>query len=370
MANIFDYIIWRGDILFNEVPLNEIDSLILSRLSYLPFDNLIKNDEYITIEEAYRRFEINNKQGLILQKEDLKLFEKLARCERFKNLYLTEYVNKVSKEEVKQFSAITIFLPNNISYVSYRGTDNTIVGWKEDFNMGLMSHLPSQKDAVKYLDNIAKKYKGELIIGGHSKGGNLAVYASIFCNNSTKKRIIEIYNEDGPGFDTEITDTKEYKEIINKVHAYIPQSSVFGRLLNHQEKCTIVRSIASGIMQHDLYSWQVLGSKFERLENVTQSSEFVNKSIRLWLEQVSQDKREQFFNILFEMLITSETSTIDIYPRNWLKLSRKIVNEYNNIDPENKEIISKALHVFLDIVKDNIKEEILQKNNVKKDAKK
>ena len=360
MANILDYLNWKGDITFDQVPLNEIDSLILSRLSYLPFDNLIKDGEYITIEEAYRRFVINEKKGVILQIEDLELFPALAKCKRYKDIFITEYINKVSIKEEKQFSAITIFLPYNVIYVSYRGTDNTLVGWKEDLNMSFASHLPSQKDAVKYLNKIAKKFEKNIIVGGHSKGGNLAVYASIFCDKDVKERIIAIYNEDGPGFDIEITETNEYKEIIKKVHTYIPQSSVFGRLLNHQETYVVIKSIANGIMQHDLYSWQVVNENFEYLEKVTETSNFINKSIRIWLEQVSIEQREKFFNILFKILISTEASTVEELSKGWFKMARKIVKEYKMIDPENKEIVSKALHVFLKIVKDNIKESIVK----------
>ncbi len=245
MANIIDYLKWRGDITFLQVPLNEIDSLILSRISYFPFDNIINENEQITIKEAYKRFEEGGRKGKILQIDDLDLFPLLAQSKRFGNLVLTDYTNKLDIKQEKQFSAVTIHLLDNLIYVSFRGTDNTLIGWKEDFNMSFSSHVPSQKDSKAYLDEIAKKYKGDIIIGGHSKGGNLAVYAATFCESKTKKKIIEVYNEDGPGFDKDIIETEEYKQMISKVHTYIPQSSVIGRLLNHQEAYTIVQSTAS-----------------------------------------------------------------------------------------------------------------------------
>lgn len=362
MANIIDYLKWRGDIPFTQVPLNEIDSLILSRVSYFPFDDLIEENKQITITEAYNRFIQNEQKGRILQIDDLDLFPMLAKSERFGELILTDYINKIDVEQEKQFSAITMLLPNKLIYVSYRGTDNTLIGWKEDFNMSFSSHVPSQKDSVKYLDEIVKKYSGNIIVGGHSKGGNLAVYASTFCDKKTKKRIVEVYNEDGPGFDDDIICTDQYKEIIEKVHTYIPQSSVIGRLLNHEEAYTVVQSTANGIMQHDLYSWQVLGSKFVSLEEVTNGSEFVDRTIKGWVKSVSPEQRAQFIDILFEILNSTEAYTLTELSSKKFTTARAILKKYQNIDDESKKLISKTLHALLSIVKDNVKKNILPKN--------
>lgn len=362
MANILDYLKWRGDIPFTQVTLNEIDSLILSRVSYFPFDNLIKENEQITIAEAYDRFEKEKEKGRILQIDDLNLFPLLAQSERFKDLILTNYINKLDAKQEKQFAAITICLPNKLLYVSYRGTDNTLIGWKEDFNMSFSSHVPSQKDSANYLNEIARNYKGNIIVGGHSKGGNLAVYAATFCNDRAKKRIIEVYNEDGPGFDEDIIATSEYHEMITKVHTYIPQSSVIGRLLNHQEAYTVVQSTATGIMQHDLYSWQVLGSKFISLEEVTNGSQFVDKTIKGWVKAVSPEQRAQFIDILFEILNSTDASTLSELSSKKLNTAKVLLKNYQNIDEENKEIISKTIHALLDIVKENLKENITHKS--------
>ena len=199
MPNIFDYMKWR-DLPLKKVEFNEIDNLILSRVSYFPFDELIKDEEKITLKEAYDRYQkINKKKEIIfLQKEDKDLFKILANSVRFSDTFISDYVNKINIEEEKQFSAITIFLQDDKIYVSYRGTDNTVIGWKEDFNMSFSNLVRSQVEAANYLNNIAKKYKNKIIVGGHSKGGNLAIYASVFCKYKYKKRIIKVYNNDGP----------------------------------------------------------------------------------------------------------------------------------------------------------------------------
>lgn len=356
MGNIFDYIEWRGDLTFTQAPFNEIDNLILSRVSYFPFDGTIEENEIITIKEAYERFEKFDIEKIrILQKEDIDLFPALARSERFGNLLLTRYINKRDIHEEKQFSAITIKLPDETSYVSFRGTDNTLVGWKEDFNMSFMKLVPSQTNAKDYLNNISNDIQGKIRVGGHSKGGNLAVYAAAFCNLNVQERIIEVYNNDGPGFFEEIIETKNYQNILEKMHTYIPQSSIIGRLLNHEEKYTVVKSAQIGIYQHDLYSWQLIGNKFVELKEVTNESEFIDRTLKIWLKTVSIEQRKRFWMVLFEILESTNAETLSQISEKWVTNSKKILVTYKNLDEESKQIIIQTLKCLFNIAKENIK---------------
>ena len=352
MPNIFDYMQWR-DIKFEQVEFNEIDSLILTRLSYFPFDNVVK-DEEITLKEAYEVYNKLHKKGRILIEGDKDFFPILAKSKRFGEIVLTDYVNKIDLEQEEQFSAITIHMPDNSIYVSYRGTDNTIVGWKEDLNMSFSDLVPAQTEAKDYLNQIAEKYKGKIRVGGHSKGGNLAVYAAAFCNKDIQKRIINVYNNDGPGFTDKIVNSKEYKNILNRTHSYIPKSSVIGRLLNHKEKTTIVESNQTGIMQHDLYSWQVLGDKFIE-SKVTNSSEFIDKTLTNWLNEVSPEQRALCIDILFEVLNSTKAETLSEINDNKFANIKAMLKTYKNIDEENREIITKALNELLKIGRSNIR---------------
>lgn len=358
MANIFDYIMWRGDLSLLKDKFNEIDNLILSRFSYFPFDELIQENEVVTIKELSDRFlEKDVNEMPILWEDDIKLFPTMGFSRRFGEMKVTKYVKNMSLEQEKQFSAISVIMPDDTIYISYRGTDNTILGWKEDFNMTFKSHIPSQIDGLKYLEYIANKYSNKLRLGGHSKGGNIAVYASIFANKDTKNRIINIYNNDGPGFNDDIIKTKEYKEIIKKVSTYIPQDSIFGRLLNHKEKYTVVKSVQRGIMQHDLYSWQLLGNEFVYLKEVTNGSKFIDKSIKTWLEQIDLEKREQVIDIIFQIINSTKAETFSDLRNNWFLNARTLLNSYKMIDPENKKMILETLSALFKIVKDNFFEE-------------
>ena len=359
MANVCDYVKWRGDLSLEQSKFNEIDNLILSRFSYFPFDKIIKENEGVTIKELSERFKKQDISKLpILWKDDIDLFPLMGESERFGTLLATEYINKIDPEQEKQFSAITVFMPDDTIFVSYRGTDNTIVGWKEDFNMSFKSHIASQLSAKKYLEMIAKEYPDKKIrIGGHSKGGNIAVYAATFVPKEIKDRIINVYNNDGPGFCDDVIETPEYQDMIKKVHTYIPQSSVIGRLMNHREKYTVVESVQKGIMQHDLYSWQVIGTEFVTLEEVTNGSEFVDKTIKNWLENVEPEKREQVIDVVFDILNTTDAQTMKEIKSNWFSNARTMMTSYKNIDNETKDMIWKAVGELLKSAKNNIFED-------------
>lgn len=356
MSNVCDYILWRGDLELNQSQFNEIDSLILTRFSYFPFDTLIEKDEIVTIKELAERFKQKDISKMpILWKDDVKLFPLMGQSKRFGKMLATKYINKINLEQEKQFSAITIIMPDDTIYISFRGTDNTIVGWKEDFNMSFKSHVASQKDAVNYLEKIANEYPNKKIrIGGHSKGGNLAVYSAVFCNKDINDRIISIDNNDGPGFSDDITNTFEYKEIIKKVHTYIPQSSIIGRLLNHEEEYTILESIQKGIMQHDLYSWQLEGTKFKYVKELTNGSEIVDKTIKGWLTQIDAEKREKVIDTLFDILYKTDADTMKKFKANWFANVKTVMKSYKNLDEESKKMIIQVISSLINIGRSNL----------------
>ena len=360
MANVCDYVRWRGDLTLEQSEFNEIDNLILARFSYFPFDKIIRENEIATIKELSKRFSEQDVTKLpILWKDDVELFPLMGDSKRFGGMLATKYINKIDAEQEKQFSAITVLMPDNTIYVSYRGTDNTIVGWKEDFNMSFKSHIASQISAKQYLEEIAKEYpSSKIIIGGHSKGGNIAVYAATFASKDVKDRIINVYNNDGPGFCEDVIETPEYQEILPRVHTYIPQSSIIGRLMNHKEKYTIVESVQKGIMQHDLYSWQVLGKEFVTLKKLTNESEFIDKTIKDWLENVKPEKREQVIDAVFEILNTTEAQTMKELKANWFANAKTILGTYKNIDSDTKEMVWQTVNELLKVAKNNIFEEL------------
>ena len=367
MSNIIDYIKWRGDLSFNQSEFNEIDNLILARFSYFCLDGAIKENEKITIKQAYENTEKNGiPEQKILQIEDKDLFPAMAKSKRFGKLYIIEYVNNVDEAEEKQFSAVTILLPDNTMYVAYRGTDNTLVGWKEDFNMCFSSNVPSQLAATQYLEKVSKLNKRKIRVGGHSKGGNLAIYAAVFANDSVKNRIINVYNNDGPGMSSDIIEKQEYKDMVNKIYTYVPQSSIIGRLLYHEEKYKVIESTQTGIMQHDLYSWQLEGKKFTYLEELTKESKVADKVIKGWLNGISPERRQEFVDILYQILITTNAQTLKEFSNNWLKNASICLKAYTTSNEEDKKIISDTLVKLFGITKNNLWDSMQESRKEKK----
>lgn len=353
MPNILDYLNWRGDLILKQDGINEVDAIIFSRISYLPFNNIKMEmmDSIGNIAEKMKELDLNK----FIWKADKEFIIKLGQTNRYKDLIITDYQEILDIEAEKQFAAVTIWLPKGYKYISFRGTDMSLVGWKEDFNMSFMKNIPSQLEAVKYLNEIGSKYRGKFIIGGHSKGGNLSVYASMFCKERIKKKIVEIINADGPGFDESIYNTENYIKTLEKVNTYIPQSSIIGRLLEHDEDYEIINSTQRGIMQHDIYSWQVSGTKLVRIKELTNDSKIVNKVVRDWLNKTTPEQRKNFVNIIYDVLVATEVKSVNDFGVDTLKKVATVIKSYKNIDKEERRQIETMLKLMFESAINTIK---------------
>ena len=346
MSNINDYLSWRGDLEIDEKnAFNEIDSMILSRFSYLIFYR-IQMEEIETIESISKKMK-DFKNEEFRFNGDKELITKLGVSERFKNMKVTDFVEKNERETERQFGAITIHNSDEEMYISYIGTDETIYGWKEDFNMSFMDYVPCQIDGKNYFKNIAQKYPNKKIrVGGHSKGGNVAIYSAIMSPKDIQDRIIKVYNYDGPGFNSKLAEKVKDEPILEKIETYLPQESVIGRIMEHKEKCEVVQSIEKGIMQHDIYSWQVLRDDLIKLESLTVTSEAINKTLTDWLENTTNEQRKIFMDTIFELFYSTEANTFrDIY-KNLTTNMRIIFKTYQNVTEEDKKTITEMLKLF------------------------
>lgn len=371
MANILDYLKWRGDLSLEQDPFNEIDNLILTRFSYIPLEKLMKEGEKLKIRTVYERYEKSNiKKGSFLLKEDIPFFQSIANSNRFGNLVILKYVNKISLKLEEQFAAVTILLPKDTAFVSFCGTDDTIVGWKENFNMSFKSHLPAQRDAVAYLNDIGEHYAGNIMVGGHSKGGNLAVYAAAFCKPEIQERITTIYSDDGPGFGDDIVESNAYKQVVKRVVSYVPQSSVIGRLLLHEEKYYVVKSTQVGILQHDPFSWQLEGKEFVKVQELTNGSNVTEKTIKEWLENVDPERREIFIDTLYDILIATNAKRVGDLGTNWIRTASTLLKKYKGIDEESKKLISQTLEALRKSARNQILESFSQNKKKEKVKKK
>lgn len=347
MSNINDYLSWRGDVpITNETPFNEIDSMIMARFSYLVFDKIEISEEETIKTISSKMKKIKNEEFRF--NGDKELITKLGQSVRFKNMKVTDYTENNERENEKQFTAIVIHIETKEIYVSYIGTDASIYGWKEDFNLAFMENIPCQIEGKKYLKKIAEKYKDKKIrVGGHSKGGNVAIYSAITADEDVQKRIIKVYNYDGPGFKEDFIKKHENDDIIEKIETYFPQDSIIGRILNHMEKCSIVNSTEKGLMQHDIYSWQVHGTNPIYEQKLTNASEIMNIAVTNWLDSTTDEQRKVFFDTIFDLLYSTNANTFAEISNNLSKSLPAIHKKYVQISKEDKQMIIKVVKVFI-----------------------
>lgn len=315
-CNVFDYLNWRGDLSFDQVGVCEVDGLIFSILSYVDYSEVVSSEIHgirrppalLTITKRYLSAHRGGdvpELGLMLSKEIVKLLVKASKTKRFGLLRPICFVNKICDQTEMQFSAIAFSFENGDTFVAFRGTDDTLVGWKENFNMSFIYPVPAQKEAVAFLDYVASKTQGRIYLGGHSKGGNLAVYAGVKASLKTRERIERIYSNDAPGFDAAFIGGKDYKDMKERISTFLPQSSVVGMLLEHEEGYTVIKSRNSGLLQHNGFSWEVMGGKFIYLDSISENSKVLDKKMKSFLAGMTKEERENFVDSLFDALSTN-----------------------------------------------------------------
>ncbi len=347
MANITDYLKWRGDLSFRKSSFNEVDNLILSELSYLVLDKKWVNKK-ITIKEAidYYLSKYDEKQIIsqfALSKNPIPFYTALATSKRFGNLKIGYYVNKVSKKEEKQFSAMVIYINYFTIYVAFKGTDNTLVGWKEDLNMSFMSHVPSQEEAVRYLEQVVTFPIRHIYLGGHSKGGNLAIYAAVNCKKKLQRKIKCIFNNDGPGFMEDFISSPSYVEILPKLMTFLPETSIIGMLLTQMGEYKVIKSSSVGIWQHDALTWQIEGTQFVTLKTVDETSNKIRIMIMDFLQHIDKKKREVFINTLFSILVNNKMNTVEDLSKLKLRKIPGLVKSFTKLDLETRKVIMESL---------------------------
>ena len=345
---LMDYIEWRNDVSFRAAPFNEIDNVILSYLVYADFGELLHEPKrHVSIETCLKRFcekhdmaEVRESKHFI-ERAPL-LLEEMVRGARFRGTKVVHFREVFDKEEVQQCAALVFLLPGGTKYVSFRGTDLSITGWKEDFLMSFTAETEGAKEAVSYLNEVAACVEGDLILGGHSKGGNFAMFAAAFAEDAVKERILKVYNNDGPGFREEIVRSAAYRELLPKITNIVPQTSIIGRLLSNEAAHTVVKSTAAGIFQHDVTTWEVTKDKFVRAEPDA-FSDFVEKSLGTWLETMDDEARKSLVETVFSMIEMTEAETFAEFGENLFKNTGLIIKGLGRLPKEKRSELTAAL---------------------------
>ncbi len=347
MANLLDYLDWRGDLTLEQAPFNEVDNLILAELSYLDFRGIVPPvgqsasiELWLAAEEFFAKYPPGEKieLGVLLPDEIPVMLEKMAASNRFSSMRLSCFADYLDEKEAEQFAALTVETGDGALYLSFRGTDDTLAGWKEDFELACVDEIPAQRMAVEYVQAVAKQYpRRKLRLGGHSKGGNLAVYAGVFCPARLQNRISAVWSNDGPGFRMDLVRMPAYQRVRERISSIVPKSSVVGMLLEHDEDYTVVDSDQKGLMQHDGFSWQVLGDRFIKLREMTCKTCLTNLGLRDWIHRLPVEKRSEFVEALFQVLTASGAKTLTDLKEDSFKAVGAMVKAMKDLDKDTRE---------------------------------
>ena len=353
MSTIFDYLDYVAYDSIYDRPFKELDILALTELTYLPFDRIVPQGDTTNIEvrlsDAVEL--VDRTTDFIVTDQHLQIVDVLATSKRFKNLKLLNYVDEYDPDVQKQFAAMTYRLTMDVYLVVFRGTDDTLIGWKEDFHMTYMDHVPSQRRAASYLQHVMNEFpKGRFMVAGHSKGGNLAAYACSYLPDHLIERVDAIYCYDAPGLNKSIIETEGYQRIAHLVHRFVPQGSIVGMMLEVPEPATIVKSRAfGGFAQHDAFTWIVEKDGFVTLDQTSPDSQQTDETLKQWVRETSADEHKKFFDTFFGIFLDAGITSINdlMNLKNFSKI-KEIFQNAQDLDPTEREMLERLAKQLID----------------------
>lgn len=362
IGNIIEYVHSYGFFDFEALPFSAVDALVLAQFVYIKIDGLVDgvkaDSRPVTLKEmaqhpeaerlfADTRFEENNRA----------LFYAMCESKRFgemKCLYCADYI---CVENETQFMAVTCILSDGSVKVLYRGTDETIIGWKEDFNMAFQYPIPGQQSGRRYLERVAGYISADFDLIGHSKGGNLAVYAAMHASEKVQQRIHHIYNLDGPGFRTEVYSMGYFEKIADRIVKIIPRSSIVGMILENHGEYKVVDSKSIGFLQHDPYSWLIDRIDFVYVEQMDKTHRIMDESLNAWVMSLSTEEVSEFVNTLFQIVSASEATDLISFTKNWTKSLAGMAGAIQNLDEETKNNMYSIMKRLASVSRERIREE-------------
>ncbi|MBQ8109777.1 MAG: DUF2974 domain-containing protein [Clostridia bacterium] len=346
MANIFDYLEWRCDVPFAVDPFNEVDNLVLAELVYTDFRGIVSMDgRAVPLRDACDAFFQTHTQDEIRALKSFTakaplLMEKMLCGARFRDVKLCWYLDETDAAREMQFAAVTFLLPDESAYIAFRGTDGTLVGWREDFNLSFLHETEGQRHSAQYLDRVGERQGGALRVGGHSKGGNMAVFAAARCKQPIQDRVLAVYSNDGPGFHDDMLRTEGYRRVLPKLVSIVPDTSIIGVMLSSLAENRVVKSVQNGILQHDGFSWEVLRNRFVDAEQ-SDASRWFERFLSEWLLHNDEETRSAMTQILFTLFeSTGADSFREIGQQKWKSAEAILAAMVNLPRDRQKEALS------------------------------
>ena len=358
MGNLITYVQQYEAQTFQEKLVTDIDILVLTEIAYLPFDEIVSSSfeekTAISLNQLGKEFEtIKEKEHknnpFMITKERIQLLDVVSKSLRFKDVKVFGFMNDIDDELTKQFAAVCYQWEEESRWIIFRGTDESLTGWKEDFMMTYSDLIPAQIDAIEYLRKQAELFSGSLNISGHSKGGNLSLYASAMQEEDIQHRIQQIYCWDAPGVHRSILNTEGYQRVVSKAKRYIPQDSIVGLMLESQVPYHIIESQGSGISQHSALMWNIEDDHFVELTELTRNSQLTDQTFKQWTEVVSDEDLKLFFDTFFELIFEMGVETVNDVYYNFRMYMRQFFEKAYQMDTEKREILLRVGRLLFQI---------------------
>lgn len=350
MGNIITYVQEMGHLAFDELGFNEVDSLIFSELAYLDFTCAGRTAVPFTAtlgDLLSCGLKADCPSNGVSPEKCRQLVEAMAASRRFGDVRVDDYVYELDTAEEKQFAAVTFRLSPRLHYVAYRGTDSTLVGWKEDFNMSYLTDVPAQRSAAAYFEAQCNTRRSNYILGGHSKGGNLAVYAAMSVPEKYRSQVALVYDHDGPGFREEVLARPGYAAIRSRIYKTVPESAVVGMLLAVHDRYSVVESRAVSLLQHDPFSWKVKDGRFVTVEDTDMLSKMTDSTITHWLNDTDDATRRAFVDGLFGIIGATGAQTLDDLLQNLASNIRSVAAAIGEMDPSLRRMMLTTVRSLL-----------------------
>ncbi|MDQ0221599.1 DUF2974 domain-containing protein [Streptococcus moroccensis] len=352
MSNLIQYVHETAHLNFYDLEPNEVDALVLTELSYLPFEDIVSPDftkvRLFEVTERYFTKHGNKPTSVIVHQNRLNLLKAVAQSKRYKNIKVLAYRNEYDLDLQKQFAAVTFEWRPRHYHVAFRGTDDTIIGWKEDFHLTYMKTIPAQESALSYLQTVINHLSGQFSLSGHSKGGNLAVFAGSQIDEASRNNIESILTFDSPGLNQTILNTEGFLAQAEKIQTYVPQDSIIGMLLEMPTDAIIVKSKATGILQHDTFSWVIRGEQFETVPALTASSLQTKQAIKEWTDQLSEEDLKEFFDTFFGLFLDAGFERIGTFDLENRQRFQTLLANQKGLPIEQKELMDRLSKQLVD----------------------
>ena len=370
---LLEYLAWRGDLTFLADPFNEVDNLILCTISYLNFSRFPEvaakePNQGVLLRTLAQKMDERDDQLGLSEHSYLPVLRAAAKSTRFRSVRLFGYVSELDVAKTSQFQAVSFLLPNEMLFIAFMGTDTSLAGWKEDFNMSYLEAVPAQLRAQQYATEMSAICpERKLLIGGHSKGGNLAVWATVHLPDAViEQQWIQTFNNDGPGFSRSFLDSSAYKRVENRILTFIPEESIVGVLLEHEEDYFVVASTYHGMMQHDIISWKCIGSRMAYLNRRNKLGKASDKVLHQWIGSMTIQEREEFSNALFDVLSANgKYQTVQEVMRGGISSAWDMVRCFSGIGPEKRKLMLNIFHRLGVDIKDEMRKNIRKTRNDK-----